>query len=66
MALTELKCKNAKAADKDYPLPDEKGLRLLVRKTGSKTWQLRYRRPTDNKADIVTIGSYPEISLSYP
>jgi hypothetical protein len=65
MALTELKCKNAKAAEKDYPLPDEKGLRLLVRKTGSKTWQLRYRRPTDKKADILTVGSYPEISLSY-
>ncbi|HOY23371.1 MAG TPA: integrase arm-type DNA-binding domain-containing protein [Cellvibrio sp.] len=65
MALTELKCKTAKPAEKDYPLPDEKGLRLLIRKTGSKTWQLRYRRPIDQKADIYTIGSYPEISLSY-
>lgn len=63
MALTELQVKQAKPAEKDYPLADEKGLRLLVRTTGSKTWQLRYRRPTDGKADIYTIGTYPETSL---
>jgi len=63
MALTELQVKQSKAATKDVPLSDEKGLRLLVRSTGSKTWQLRYRRPSDRKADIFTIGPYPEISL---
>lgn len=63
MALTELQARQAKPATKDYPLADEKGLRLLVRLTGSKTWQLRYRRPVDNKADIFTIGTYPETSL---
>lgn len=63
MALTELQVKQAKPADKDYPLTDEKSLRLLVRSTGSKTWQLRYRRPADGKADILTLGTYPEVSL---
>lgn len=64
MALTELQIKNAKPSDKGYPLTDAKGLRLLVRPTGVKTWQLRYRRPTDGKADIFTLGTYPELSLA--
>jgi integrase len=63
MALSELRVKQAKPAAKNYPLADEKGLRLLVRTTGSKTWQLRYRRPADGKADIYTIGNYPETPL---
>jgi len=63
MALTELQVKQTKAETKDFHLTDEKGLRLLVRTTGSKTWQLRYRQPLSNKQDILTIGAYPEISL---
>lgn len=63
MALTELQVKQAKPTDKDYSLADEKGMRLLVRTSGSKSWQLRYRRPTDGKADIFTLGTYPELPL---
>ncbi len=63
MALTELQVKQAKSGIKDFHLTDDKGLRLLVRITGSKTWQLRYRQLLGNKQDIFTIGSYPETSL---
>jgi|GEM_PF-1299841 len=44
MALTELQVKQAKPADKDYSLADEKGLRLLVRNTGSKTARVKQRK----------------------
>lgn len=63
MALTELEITKAKPRSRDYPLTDGEGMRLLVRTTGSKTWQLRYRRPADNKADIFTLGSYPQVTL---
>jgi integrase len=63
MPLTELEVKKAKPKPKDYALADEKGMRLLVRVSGTKTWQLRYRRPADNKADVFTLGTYPELTL---
>lgn len=63
MALTELQVKQAKPKAENYALADEKGLRLLVRVSGSKSWQLRYRRPLDDKADIYTLGTYPELPL---
>lgn len=63
MALTELQIKQAKPDIKDFYLTDEKGLRLLVRTTGSKTWQLPYRQLHSGKEDIFTIGACPEISL---
>ena len=43
MKLTDKKCKLAKSADKQYKMFDGGGLYLLVRKTGSKLWQLKYR-----------------------
>jgi len=63
MALTELQVRQAKPNNKDFHLTDEKGLRLLVRVSGSKSWQLRYRQILSNKQDIFTIGTYPETSL---
>lgn len=63
MAITELQIKQVKPQVKDFHLTDEKGLRLLVRTTGAKTWQLRYRQPITDKQDIFTIGTYPEVSL---
>lgn len=54
--LTEMEVRTAQAADKDYKLYDENGLRLLVRKSGTKVWQLPYR--FRNKSNIYTIGQY--------
>lgn len=40
--LTETEIRNAKPRDKDYKLYDDGGLRLLVRKSGTKVWQYPY------------------------
>lgn len=62
MSLTDTKCKNAKAKDKDQLLTDRDGLYLAVKKNGSKLW--RYRKMMKGKTILLSIGSYPEISLS--
>ena len=43
MPLIDIKVKTAKPKDKDYKLSDEKGLFLLIKKTGAKYWRLKYR-----------------------
>jgi len=60
--LTDTKIKTAKAKDKDYKLTDGNGLYLLVTKAGGKHWKLKYR--FNGKEQKLSIGSYPEISLS--
>ena len=62
MPLTELKCKNAKPAEKPYKLSDDKGLFLLVKPNGGRYWRMKYRFA--NKEKLLAIGVYPEISLS--
>jgi len=42
MALSDLIIRQAKAAKKDYNLPDADGLSLVVTSTGGKLWHLRY------------------------
>lgn len=59
--MTEFEIKNAKPADKNYFLTDIKGLRILIHKSGFKYWQFRYSYQKQRK--IITIGSYPQISL---
>lgn len=54
--LTEAEIKNAKPRDKDYKLYDDGGLRLLVRKSGSKVWQYPYT--FHGKGNTYTIGKY--------
>jgi integrase len=61
MALTDPKIRQAKAKEKPYKLGDEKGLFLLVNPAGSKLWRLKYRFA--GKEKLLTLGSYPEVSL---
>ncbi|MFT7228964.1 MAG: hypothetical protein ACI8PW_001554, partial [Methylophilaceae bacterium] len=42
MSLTDVKVRNAKAADKDYSITDERGLSILIAKKGGKWWRFRY------------------------
>jgi hypothetical protein len=51
----------AKPKDKDDKLAHEKGLYLLVTKSGSKLFKLKYR--IHGKEKKLSIGAYPEISL---
>lgn len=62
MALTVTAIDKAKPEAKQYRMPDEKGLHLLVRTNGSKLWQLRYRH--EGKEKTASLGQYPEVSLS--
>jgi integrase len=61
MSLSDFACKNAKPKDRPYRLADGDGLYLLVQKTGSKLWQLRYRYL--EKENILSFGKYPLVSL---
>lgn len=63
--LSDLKIKNAKIKEKDYQLGDIEGLYLLIKKNGSKLWQVRFTSPTTKKRNILSIGKYPEIGLSH-
>lgn len=59
--LTATQIKQAKTKDKDYKLSDGGGLYLLITKTGSKLWKLKYR--FEGKEKKLSLGAYPSISL---
>lgn len=61
MALTDIKIRQAKPADKPFKIADSHGLYLEVRPNGSKFWRYRYRI---NKAEnVFAIGKYPDMTL---
>lgn len=62
MKLNNIACKSAKAKDKQYKIFDGGGLYLLIRPTGSKLWQLKYRFL--GKEKTLSIGQYPTITLA--
>ena len=45
-----------------YKLYDERGLYLLVRKSGGKLWRFDYRFDSIRKS--LALGAYPDISLA--
>jgi integrase len=59
--LTETAIKNAKPKEKKQKLSDAGGLYLEVTPTGSKIWRMKYRY--DGKEKLLTIGSYPAVTL---
>lgn len=60
--LSDTHIRNAKPQEKDYRLTDHGGLTLLVKSNGSKLWQYRFR--FNEKANIYSIGKYPDVSLA--
>ncbi len=58
--LPDTKFRTAPIKEKNYALRDGDGLRLLVRKSGTKTWQYLYL--FRDKEKTFTIGDYPLIS----
>jgi integrase len=60
--LTQAAAQSAPARARPYKLYDQGGLILLVRPTGSKSWQLRYR--WQGRAKLLTLGRFPEVSLT--
>lgn len=61
--LTANKIVSAKPKEKLYKLNDGYGLSLWVYPTGNRSWKLSYTR-LDGKRDTLTLGSFPEFSLS--
>ena len=61
MALTDTEIRKAKPLTKDYQIGDGKGLSLVIRKKGTKTWRYEFR--INGKKDKYHYGNYPEISL---
>lgn len=62
MPLTDTAIRNAKSAERDYKMTDAGGLYVLVRQSGSKLWQLRYRFA--GKQKTLSVGQYPGVTLS--
>ena len=61
MPLNDRQIKNAKHTDKAYKISDGHGLHLLIKPNGGKYWRLKYR--IDGKEKLLSIGTYPTISL---
>ncbi|MEP1198258.1 tyrosine-type recombinase/integrase [Tateyamaria sp.] len=57
MKLTIAQIDKAKPRKSDHRLSDGNGLFLTVRKHGTKTWTLRFKR--DGKDAVKTLGTYP-------
>ncbi len=52
---------NFRSKDKLYRVSDSQGLCIEINPNGSKLWRHRYR--FNNKATMLALGTYPEISL---
>ena len=62
MSLTDLAVKKLKAKEKRYLIADERGLYIEVYPNGTKTW--RFRSAKGGKQIRISLGPYPEITLS--
>lgn len=62
MPLTDLEIRRAKPAEKAYTKSDGNGLSLQIEPKGSKGWRFRYR--FEGKAKLLSLGTYPKISLA--
>ena len=60
--LTNAAARAAGARDRAYKLTDQGGMHLLVRPTGSKSWQLKYR--WHGREKLLTIGQFPEVNVA--
>ena len=59
--LTDIKVRNFKRKSKLYRIADSHGLTLEINPNGSKLWRHRYRY--NNKATMMSLGHYPEVTL---
>lgn len=62
MPLSDIKIRSLKPREKQYKASDFEGLYVLVKPTGSKLWQLKYRH--NGKERLLSLGVYPAISLA--
>lgn len=60
--LTNAAAKAAGAQSRAYKMTDQGGLHLLVRPTGTKSWQQKYRWRGREK--LLTLGQFPEVNVA--
>ena len=60
--LTDTQIKNLKSKDNAYSLSDGLGLSLHITTKKQKWWRFRYQ--FNGKANMISLGTYPEISLA--
>ena len=60
--LTDKAARAAAARDKAYKLTDSRGLHLHISGKGHKSWRYKYR--FEKKERLLTLGTYPEVSLA--
>jgi integrase len=61
MPLTDTALKSLKPRDKTYTVADDRGLYVEVFPTGGVVWRYRYR--LNGKAEKLTLGKYPALTL---
>jgi len=61
MKLSDLVIKRAKPSEKPYRIFDGGGLYLQVEPAGGKLWRYKYR--FEGKEKLLSLGTYPEVSL---
>ncbi len=61
MSLSQFAINNAKPQDKPYLLSDGDGLHLRIHPKGGRQWRLRFR--FGGKANMMSLGPYPAVSL---
>lgn len=59
--ITDAAAKAAGARPRAYKLHDQGGLHLLVRPTGTKSWQQKYR--WKGREQLLTLGQFPEVKV---
>lgn len=62
MPLSDSQLRSFKSKEKPYKVSDFEGLYVLVKPSGSKLWQFKYRM--HGKERLLSIGQYPEVSLA--
>lgn len=61
MRLTDLAIKTARPKDKLYKLTDGQGLFAVIMPNGAKYWRYKYRFASKEK--LLSLGTYPDVSL---
>lgn len=62
MKLTDSNIKAAKPKEKPYSLPDGQEFVLYIQPSGAKWWRFRCR--FNGKGKMLSLGTYPDVSLA--
>ncbi|TWB46177.1 tyrosine-type recombinase/integrase [Nitrospirillum pindoramense] len=62
MALSDMKCRNARPGEKLQKFSDGEGLQFWVQPTGARLWRLAYR--FGGKQKLLALGTYPLVTLA--